>query len=368
MRNLRTTQRLADFKLGGRFEMFGLEQKLGLHLDQARDDYRYANYLTDLTEYVPVDLFNFDPGAYPEPRIIGLDETQRGHFLTKRSSGTVSLTLSPWAPLKLIGVYRWIALEINAMRDHRDAPSYLGLSYALNPRWNAYSSWAEVYHSNSGFADERGRILAPTVGSHYETGLKYLSSDGELNASLALYRIEEEGFRRLVRFEQGRFPFCCYDLGSNQRVLSEGVELDIAGTLRAGWKVSMGYAYNRNSYEGSDSDFPGEPFNIRVPKHLFKLWSTWQPQAAGWTPLSLGGGIQALDPAASGPALKVVQRGYAVIDAHIGWQFNPRWSTTLNLNNVFDREYFLSKSTLGFGGNFHGEPRNFLLTLRGTYD
>ena len=60
------------------------------------------------------------------------------------------------------------------------------------------------------------------------------------------------------------------------------------------------------------------------------------------------------------------QGGYAVLNAMVQYRIDPRWTLSLNLNNLSDKVYY---QTVGYasGSNFYGTPREWLLTLRGTF-
>lgn len=60
------------------------------------------------------------------------------------------------------------------------------------------------------------------------------------------------------------------------------------------------------------------------------------------------------------------QAGYALYDAMAKYQVTPHWSVTVNGNNLFDKVYYRTVSSSA-NGNFYGEPRNFMVTLRGEY-
>jgi len=58
--------------------------------------------------------------------------------------------------------------------------------------------------------------------------------------------------------------------------------------------------------------------------------------------------------------------GYALIDLLASYQINKNLTLSLNVNNILDKTYYTTQgSTLG--GNWYGEPRNFLVTLRGKF-
>jgi iron complex outermembrane receptor protein/outer membrane receptor for ferric coprogen and ferric-rhodotorulic acid len=60
------------------------------------------------------------------------------------------------------------------------------------------------------------------------------------------------------------------------------------------------------------------------------------------------------------------QDGYALWNAMVQYRIDPRWTLTLNVNNLFDKTYY---QTLGstFSNNLYGAPRNAMLTLRGSF-
>ncbi|MCY1306162.1 Fe(3+)-pyochelin receptor precursor [compost metagenome] len=61
-----------------------------------------------------------------------------------------------------------------------------------------------------------------------------------------------------------------------------------------------------------------------------------------------------------------VQGGYATYDAMVEYQVDDHWSVTLNGNNLFDRRYYETVGTSEYG-NYYGEPRNYMLTVRGSF-
>jgi outer membrane receptor for ferric coprogen and ferric-rhodotorulic acid len=61
-----------------------------------------------------------------------------------------------------------------------------------------------------------------------------------------------------------------------------------------------------------------------------------------------------------------VQPRYAIWSLRAAYELTPHWKLALNLNNAFDKRYYSTIGTSGYG-NFYGDPRNLLLTLRASY-
>ncbi|KAF1010144.1 MAG: Fe(3+)-pyochelin receptor [Acinetobacter bereziniae] len=83
------------------------------------------------------------------------------------------------------------------------------------------------------------------------------------------------------------------------------------------------------------------------------------------------GSVRALNPATqefdgAWTSIELVQPNYGVWSAQIAYDINSQLNIVLNLNNIFDKNHY---SAIGYPsyGNFYGEPRNFLLTLKASY-
>lgn len=58
--------------------------------------------------------------------------------------------------------------------------------------------------------------------------------------------------------------------------------------------------------------------------------------------------------------------GYAVLGAMLQYRIDPKWTLSLNLDNLLDKVYYDRIGDTG-GGNFYGTPRSAALTLRGKF-
>jgi len=60
------------------------------------------------------------------------------------------------------------------------------------------------------------------------------------------------------------------------------------------------------------------------------------------------------------------ERAHAVVGLRGGFELDSHWSAALNIENLFDRRYYQTIGTPD-GGSWYGEPRSFMLTLRGRF-
>ncbi|MFT4012286.1 MAG: TonB-dependent siderophore receptor [Paracoccus sp. (in: a-proteobacteria)] len=249
---------------------------------------------------------------------------------------------------------------------------YAAVTYDLTPDWTAYASLTEIYTPQGNrYAGppENPTQLDPITGRNFELGAKGAVLDGALNISAALYHIERKG-EAVQDLRYGANSAFYLPLG---KIVSEGFEIEASGEVAPGWQIFAGYTWNRNKNEKEDA-----VYSELTPRHIFKLWTDYNlpGDLSKWT---VGGGVTVkskhansgtywvwTDDGWSQPAFAIRQGGYAVWDAHVNYRIDDRWNLALNVNNVFDRNYYATIGTPS-GGNWYGEPRNATLTLRGQF-
>ncbi|WP_437881486.1 TonB-dependent siderophore receptor [Pseudomonas sp. LRF_L74] len=361
------TSKGLDANLSGKFEALGLSQEivLGANYSKQKRDDGYLQY----SRYTSYNVFavNHDaprPDGVVTPYSAGAlyDTTQKGIYGMWRAHLTDDLTLvlgarSSW----------YLNQESSVYGDYENRKSgqvtpYAGVIYALNPQWSVYASYADIFQPQLE-KDAQQSQLEPIVGVNYEVGIKGELFDGALNTSLAIFRIDQEN--RAV--EDQNSPMNCdgwYCYRAAGEVRSEGIELEAHGELLPGWQVSGGYTYNRNKYlEDNDSALIGERFDYKTPEHILRLWSDYQLTGAlsRW---SVGTGVSYQS--ARETSTITQQGGYSVWDGRVAYQIDKHWSASVNLNNIFDKRYYSYMDDF-FYSSYFGEPRNFLLTLRGNF-
>ncbi|MES2531992.1 MAG: TonB-dependent siderophore receptor [Pseudomonadota bacterium] len=248
---------------------------------------------------------------------------------------------------------------------------YGGLIYELNKQWSAYASYADIFEPQSAL-NASGSLLKPIQGSNVEVGLKGEHFGGKLNTSFALFRINQTNRAQVDYLSDMNCDGWYCSVASGQ-VRSQGFDAEVSGEVARGLQVFAGYTYTSTQYRKNEEDETqvGLAFNSYTPRHLLRLAADYRLPGAlnAW---SVGGGVTVQSDnhhtnyGGTGGVARISQPGYAVWNARIGYRIDPRWSVGLNINNLLDKRYY---STIGwlYADSHFGEPRNAMVTLRGTF-
>lgn len=390
-------QLAVDTTLTGRFDVLGRGIQIAVGADWLR--FRGATaveYPNDGTSPAPINIYAYSASAYPDPRFSGqlMEEDDSWPTSDQRAlfgSAKVELT----SALSIIGgarISRDSASILNFARlgsfsgsgFHRyEAPTkaapYGGMIYNLDQHYSVYASYAEIYESNGFVTSASGSVLPPIDGTNVEVGLKGSWRDNRLNATLALFGVEQKNLASpdlAADATNAVYMYgCCYT--PTGFIRGKGADLELNGQLAPGWVIGTGYTYD----ETDDNQALGR--SEVLPRHLLKFWTS--KQLAGrmrrWT---VGATVQAVSATSvpyvpcpgfseadcfgevQSPALKTTQGSYAIVGVRVSYAIDPHWRVALNVNNLFDHIYF---QTLGspYGNDWYGEPRAFTLRIDGKY-
>ncbi|WP_423453753.1 TonB-dependent siderophore receptor [Ottowia sp. VDI28] len=258
----------------------------------------------------------------------------------------------------------------NSYKVNSHLTKYAGLVYDLNDQHAIYASYTDTFKPQN-YLDADSKLLAPVIGQNYEIGIKGEYFNGALNASAAVFLMDQKNraFRSTDQTQCANYPaVTCYSAAGEVR--SKGVELEVQGAITPNWQIGAGYtvAIARFRKDATASNV-GELFDTDTPRHLFKLSTMYRLPGAlqGWR---IGGSVYRQGAiynkgTTSGVPFNITQSAYTVADLVIGWQATKNLDVRLNINNVFDKKYYnaLSGST-GFPSNVYGEPRNVMLSAR----
>ncbi|MCD0422815.1 TonB-dependent receptor [Rubrivivax sp. JA1024] len=360
-----------DASLQGPFELWGRRHEFVLGASYRRYDNRnwggWADYAWSADGPV-VDPYDWDASAVAEPDI---DMSLWRYSYTTRQKALYAATRLQLAdPLKLVLGARLSAYEF---RNHGagtgyevddEFTPYAGLVYEIDARHSAYASWTEIFEPQSS-RDRDGQLLDPITGRNYELGVKGEYLDGRLNASLAVFLIEQRN--RATDDLDGPNPCPGSSWGYCKRasgeVESKGVEMELSGALTPAWQLTAGYTYAAAKYtQDSSAANVGRLYDSDLPRHQFKLSTRYRlpGELSRWR---VGAKVYAQNSVVSSDDSRIRQGGWAVWGLSAGYQASAALDLQLNVDNVFDRRYY---ETLGWatGGNVFGSPRTATLTAR----
>lgn len=377
--NASTNQGL-DIHMDGKLNALGMahEVVLGANYSKVRRDDSYVQYWNGVTYdvYQPQhDATRF--AAYSPSNIWDQDYniTQKGVYglwrghLTDRATLVLGGRLS-WYDYAGQGASRISTSQSrSSMEESSEFTPYGGLVYALTPQWSAYASYAEIFTPQSAM-DANRQVLPPMTGKAYEAGIKGGLLDGALNVSMAAFRVDQRN-RGVTDYDapkicgSGGTSYCSRAAGE---VRTEGLEMEAHGELVKGLQVSGGYTYSRNKYRhDTNAARVGKPFDYLSPEHMLRWWTNYRlPGALNAWQIGAGVNYRSEQRTSDATLLNPVQGGYSVWNARVAYQINPTWSLALNINNLFDKHYYSSIPD-DYWDSYVGEPRRFLLTVRGEF-
>ncbi len=357
-------QNSIDARVSGPITLFGRKHEVVLGLN--RTDHKYSfDWIGASTPWNgPLSVYDF--GSVPEPEwdYAGQELSERNHTRQSAAYGALRLSLADNLTLILGGRYTqyyregagWASSAQYEYRDHKFVP-YAGVVFDLTPTYSLYASYTDIFN----FQDERdrnGNWLAPVTGKAYEAGIKGEFLENKLNASLAVFRIEQDNLAQqdVGHFVPGTTTSAYY---AAEGATSRGVEFELSGEAARGWQVFFG------ATQFAARDASGKDVNTELPRTLLRLFTTYQLPGA-WNKLTVGGGVNWQSRVyydGVGPnGERQEQSAYAVANLMARYQFTPQLSAQLNVNNVFDKKY--QRAVNWYGQGIWGTPAEVMLTVR----
>ncbi|WP_223414481.1 MULTISPECIES: TonB-dependent siderophore receptor [unclassified Pseudomonas] len=368
-------QDTADVNVSGPFTLGGREHELVAGVMASHSRQTGSTYDISAFESVPGSIYDWE-GHLPKQEFpvngkYERTQSQNGLYLATRLRPTDDLSVilgSRLSTFKYNEDYRYnVGSPLDdthaSYKEHGVVTPYAGVVYDLNDVYSVYASYTSIYQPQT-YKDASGVTLAPVEGDSYETGLKAAYFDGRLNASLALFRIEQDGVAEQTGTNaitnEGIFK-------AVDGTTTKGVELELAGELTEGWNLTAGYTYARTRDKDEQRIF-GYPLSTTKPEHVVRTFTTYRLPGA-LDKVTVGGGISwqsasygKIYSAPAGDYTRIKQGGYTLVDLMIRYQYNEHLSFTANANNVFDKKYLAGLGN--FDTTFYGEPRNLMLTTK----
>lgn len=348
-----------DGYVDGPFQLFGREHQFMAGLSYNKRDYaNYGDYQVGGAgkTWDPFTSYLHWTGNISEPNWNPLALASRGTITQKAGYAAARLSLAD--PLKLIIGARytdWKSEGENDDREHKVTTPYAGLVFDINDTYSTYASYTEIFQPQT-LKDRDGSYLDPVDGKSYEVGVKGAWFDNRLNASLALFRIEQDNVGQAtgepVQGSPNEFAY-----RAARGTVSRGFEFEVNGELAPGWNATFG-ASRYVAKDINDADI-----NTNLPQTALKLFTSYTPQSL--QELTVGGGanwqnrIYYAVPAYG----RIEQSGYALVSAFVRYRISPEFSVQANLNNLLAKKY-LSQIN-GYGA--YGDGRNGSLTFTWSF-
>ncbi len=374
----KTTQDTYDVFADGPFSLLGRTHELVVGASSREEHFNgHGGSGGAVPSATNVDPYNWSHSTVPKPNY----DMYRFHQKTNSSSDSVYVTtrLNIADPLKVILGSRldWYDYDVKTLSSktqsgyslNKELTKYAGVIYDLNANHSVYVSYTDIFKPQSEL-DASNKVLDPIKGKNYEIGLKGEYFDGALNASAAVFRIDQEN-----RSYQINSSLCsagmraCYDAAGEVR--SEGIELEINGAITPDWQLAAGYTYAAAEYtKDKDPNKKGTLFDSKIPRHLFKLATSYQlpGQLNRWR---VGGSLYRQNAIYSegthwrdNRSYRIEQEAYTLVDLMVAYKPMDNLQARVNLNNVFDKKYYQSIDLLEDRANIYGDPRNLALTVK----
>ena len=241
---------------------------------------------------------------------------------------------TPWNPHKV----QWV-------------PNY-GIVYKLTPDMSIYANTSNGFQPDTGLGKNE-HPLPPALSRQIEVGAKFDLFENKARLTVAAYRIMLNNSSDLFSLQ----PPYYYISGPGQS--NKGLELEFNGQIAPGWDVSAAFT---NALIHNDDGTPA----LGASRQRFNLWSSYTFQNGLWRGFGVAGGVLARSRSLgelSDYSAYIPIPGQATVAADIFYRA-PRWSVTLGVKNLLDRNLYGPQ----FDETFVplNNRRTYLLT--GTFD
>ncbi|MBO6548348.1 MAG: TonB-dependent siderophore receptor [Rhizobiales bacterium] len=272
---------------------------------------------------------NFDTVEFNE-------RTRNRHSEVENTSIFIQDQIEIGQYLEIIGGVRFDRFEIdfeeaddNVKRKRTDEEYSPRIGVVVKPfkGLSLYGSWSRTFLPSSG--DQFDNLSSSTVDfepqemENSEIGFKWEFMP-RLYLTGALYQLDRTNQAVTVGTDR--------QAGETE---TKGLELSLSGYLTDDWQVNLGYTNQKSEIQVGDR--AGNSVE-GVPENQFSLWTRYQ-----FTKMfgaAVGVIHQSDHFATSGNTVTVP--GYTRVDAALFADINEKWSAQLNIENLFDKDYFAS--------------------------
>ncbi|PWR21664.1 TonB-dependent siderophore receptor [Zavarzinia compransoris] len=254
------------------------------------------------------------------------------------------------------------------VHNNRNGADFSGADDLLSPRaglvykpvedLSLYASYSVSYLPRAGeqlaSLNASNSALDPEEYKNYEVGAKW-DVNPNLSLTAAIYQLD----RTNVAITDPADPTKLI-LVDGQR--TKGFELGVSGYVLPDWSIMGGYAYQDGELTSNQSASARDGAVLgQLPKHSISLWNKYDITPE-W---GVGLGVIHRSSMFTSTSNTVELPGYTRVDAALYWTLNENLRAQLNVENVFDTEYYANAHS--DTNIMPGSPRSALVGLTARF-
>ncbi|MEM8074022.1 TonB-dependent siderophore receptor [Morganella morganii subsp. sibonii] len=179
--------------------------------------------------------------------------------------------------------------RLSGTTEKSDTSAYshrAGLTYTFDSGFSPWISISDSFDPVLG-TDADGNAFVPTESDQTEAGIKYLSDNGDIMASLAVYELTQKN----VTTHNPKNPDYYNQTG---KVRSRGLEFESRMAVTPSLNVMLGYAFTDNVITESDDSSVLNKRPVQVPRHSGSLWADYRFHGRYLDGALIGAGVRYL--------------------------------------------------------------------------
>ena len=315
----------------------------------------YTDFREESTTFsgttTPIDIYDPVSTGVAIPEYVALPDqrsTQTGVYVQDQIRWADRVTL-------VLGARRdRVVSETQGQSDQTDNETTyrVGLIGDVGANVSPYVSYTESFLPILG-QDLYGNAFVPMRGHQVETGVKWQPTRNAM-FSAAFYRITDTN-------RQTNDPENVLNVVQTGEIESEGYELEGIYAFDNDFTITASYSHNDAEVTRSNIAWEvGKPLND-TPQDLASVWLAKGFQVGDDMRLRAGlGGRYVGSTVSAGEFTSIRTPSYTLADAMLELQM-PQWVFSLNVTNLFDKEYFAPCRY--FGDCFSGNTRTIVGTV-----
>jgi len=228
-------------------------------------------------------------------------------------------------------------------QDDHELAGRAGLSYIFDNGIAPYVSYSSSFEPVIG-AGPDGRPFEPTSGEQVELGVKYEPTDWNGFFTAAAYDLKQKNVLRTIAGISSQIG----------EVNVRGLELEAVASITQGLDLRASYTYT-DARIASGADDGNRVEN--VPEHMASLWANYTFQeGTALEGLGIGAGVRYVGQRYGNSANTFNLDSVVLADFALSFKKNG-YKASLNVQNVFDKDYVASCSSFGC---YYGDGRTFM--------